>query len=483
VLLLAVLLRLGSEGCSFASPLILATAYDAVVESYGHEERGDATREVILRTFTWVLALHVAGQALGFLSGFATGLSGERVVSRLRRRLYEHLLRQEMGFFDAQKSGDLVSRLGSDTLLLQQATTSSLNDFFIGLVKVVGGVTLMFIVSWQMTLIAFLSLLGWLVLVCLPGMRLVSRLTKQYQAALARASVASTESLGMMRTVRCFAAETLEVGRYQDCIGAPTGREWWPSAGDTTYRHGAFKSAAGTALTSSGFAVIFGALQVSVGVGFWLITYGQLQFGKLTAFQSYQMQIVMGIGQLASSAMSLGQAIGGATKIFQLLDREPRLPTGGGQSPAEPMRGEIAFEGVVFAFPTAEDVPVLRGFTLSVKAESTVALVGSSGCGKSTTLSLLLRFYDPQRGAITIDGHGVGDLDQVWLRSQMALVQQEPLLFGLSVEENVGYSLSAARAREGGGRVDFNDAAVRARVEEACRRANAHEFVGGLSDG
>jgi len=109
--------------------------------------------------------------------------------------------------------------------------------------------------------------------------------------------------------------------------------------------------------------------------------------------------------------------------------------------------------------------------------------VGSSGCGKSTTLSLLLRFYDPQRGAITIDGHGVGDLDQVWLRSQMALVQQEPLLFGLSVEENVGYSLSAARAREGGGRVDFNDAAVRARVEEACRRANAHEFVGGLSDG
>ena len=84
VLLLAVLLRLGSEGCSFASPLILATAYDAVVESYGHEERGDATREVILRTFTWVLALHVAGQALGFLSGFATGLSGERVVSRLR---------------------------------------------------------------------------------------------------------------------------------------------------------------------------------------------------------------------------------------------------------------------------------------------------------------------------------------------------------------------------------------------------------------
>lgn len=169
VLLLAVLFRLLSEGANLANPLILARAYDALVHSQEHPDQLASTRQLILSTFTLVLSLHFGGQLSGFLSTVLTGVAGERVVARLRTRLYAHLLTQDMTFFDAHKSGELVSRLGSDTLLVQQATTSSLNEFLIGAVKVVAGVTLMFVVSWQMTLIVFLTILSWLCLICVPG--------------------------------------------------------------------------------------------------------------------------------------------------------------------------------------------------------------------------------------------------------------------------------------------------------------------------
>jgi len=222
-----------------------------------------------------------------------------------------------------------------------------------------------------------------------------------------------------------------------------------------------------------------------------LIIRGQLPFGRLTAFQAYQMQIVMGIAQVAGAAMQLAQASGGAAKIFELLDRTPTIPNSGGDVPAEPLRGVIAFEDVVFAFPSSPDAPVLRGLSLQVDADSTVALVGASGCGKSTTLALLLRFYEPQSGNVTVDGHSVGALEPAWLRSHMAFVQQEPLLFGVSVRDNVAYYLSAsaerhasrADPRSGASKASLDEAELQARVEEACRRANAHDFVRGLSEG
>ena len=291
VLLVALILRIISEGAGMVMPLVLAEAYDAVIDGYGSIEEAGATRDTVTRVFTLALSLHVAGNVFGFLAGFATGVAGERVISRLRRRLYEHLLTQEMSFFDSHKSGDLVSRLGADTLLVQQATTQALNECLIGLIKVLAGVVLMFIVSWELSVIVFCSLLCWLCLVMNPLMRVIQRLTNRYQNALAKAASASTEALGAMRTVRSFAAEALEHEKYHKSVGTPANGGWWPARGETTYRAGVLKAIVLSALTGSGFLVIFGALNVSLWVGFVMITENNLRFGKLSAFQAYQIQV------------------------------------------------------------------------------------------------------------------------------------------------------------------------------------------------
>ena len=300
-LLVALILRIISEGTTLALPLVLEWAYDAVVDAYGREEEASATQDTLTRVFIIVLSLHVAGNVLGFLAGCATGVAGERVVSRLRGRLYDHLLTQEMGFFDSYKSGDLVSRLGSDTLLVQQATTQALNEFLVGLIKVLAGVVLMFVVSWQLSLIVFFSLLCWLCFVMTPLMRAIGRLSKRYQDALANAAAASTEALGAMRTVRSFAAEALEHDKYHRSVGTPANGGWWPARGETTYRTGVLKAIVTSALGGSGFLVIFGALNVCLWVGFVMITDNNLSFGDLSAFQGFQFQVTR-LGPLPPSA-------------------------------------------------------------------------------------------------------------------------------------------------------------------------------------
>lgn len=150
---------------------------------------------------------------------------------------------------------------------------------------------------------------------------------------LTRSGPAPRQALGAMRTVRSFAAEALELQRYQASVGAPPKGGWWPERGETTYRTGVLKAIVGAGLGGSGFLVVFGALHASLWVGFVMITDEQLKFGKLSAFQAYQIQIVIGIGQIAASAVQLAQAKGGAAKIFKLLDRPAAIPVAGGQVP------------------------------------------------------------------------------------------------------------------------------------------------------
>jgi len=233
-------------------------------------------------------------------------------------------------------------------------------------------------------------------------------------------------------------------------------------------------------------------LNASLWFGFKLVVDGHLTLGKLTAFQSYIFLVGTGLGNTSRFISQLFEAKGASARIFQLLERVPVIPSpisssngdenADGNEKKDPsgsipssMIGNIELKNVSFAYPSRPDVPVLQNFQLFIPAESTVALVGASGSGKSTVVSLLQRFYDIQNGSILYDGNDIKSLNLPWLRRQIGYVQQEPQMFGLTVRQNVVYGIQEIEGKE---------KVTQQEIEEACKAANAHDFiVNSLGDG
>eukprot|EP00462_Mataza_sp_D1_P008354 CAMPEP_0175168416 /NCGR_PEP_ID=MMETSP0087-20121206/28940_1 /TAXON_ID=136419 /ORGANISM="Unknown Unknown, Strain D1" /LENGTH=564 /DNA_ID=CAMNT_0016458523 /DNA_START=72 /DNA_END=1763 /DNA_ORIENTATION=+ len=488
-LVVSFLLMICAETSGIAPPFILVQAYNAVVS----DSTVSAMKQVVTDAMIWVFIVHCGGMFARFLCSGIQGTAGERVVARLRNRLFRAILWQEMGFFDTRKTGELVSRLGSDTTLVQQATTTALPEVFSALTKVIASLVLMFRISVELTAVV-LGTATLILCTAVPFGKFTAKISKRYQDALAAAQSVSTETLGSMRTVRAFGAERAELGRYANHVGEPDMFCcWWPrkeAAKNTTYRLGSIKAVANSGLGCSIWGAGLSGMYASLWFGFWLVIEGELGFGELMAFQSYIFQIGFGIGSLAAQISVVVTALGAASRIFEILERQPAINLSGGITPAQ-AQGNVQFEAVSFHYPSRPDVDVLQNFSLSVMANSTAALVGASGSGKSTVAALLLRFYDVQHGKITIDGNDVRDLDPNFLHSNVSFVQQEPVmnvmiaffcnsnvsfvqqepaLFGLSVRDNVCYGIHDREVTD-------------EEVEEACKQANAHDFVTKFPEG
>ena len=420
------------------------------------------------------IIITIVGIVAGFLRGMIQGVIGERVVARLRCNLYKQILRQEIAFFDEHKSGELVSRLGSDTTLLQSVVSQSLPDFLTQLIKGISAMILMFYISVKLAGLAP----GGVVLIFLmssPMGFILGRLSKKYQDILGQAQTHSTEAIGSMRTVQCFAAEKKEILRYNDKIGNPEDIPWWiPPKKQTTYRVGFFKSIAQSGFFSFVFGLGFGFLNVTLWYGFYLVLQDELTLGGLTAFNSYIISIGFAMGQMAASISKVFEGLGASGRVFFLLERTPQIPEPDVVKETLPVKpekmvGTIEFENVTFCYPSRPEQPVLDDVTLTIPASSVTALVGSSGAGKSTIVQLLQRFYDINKGSIKIDGHDLKSLDLKWLRQQIGFVQQEPHLFGLSIKENMLYGVERDVAQE--------------ELEAAAKDAHAHEFIIQMTDG
>eukprot|EP00961_Rhodomonas_salina_P200636 2706657-Rhodomonas_salina.2 len=461
ILLAAFILQCFSELGGLATPLLIAQVYDAVVEDLKDGRDIDAVRSDITKFMAAVIIVHALSMFLAFFRGLLTGVAGERIVARLRNRLFLHLLSQNMAFFDSRKSGELVSRLGSDSTLVQMGTTQALTEAAMGLIKAVVSVGLMFSISWHLTTAVFLVCII-LLLFSIPVAKWIGEITTSYQDALGKAAMVSTEALGGMRTLRSFGCKEVEHERYRQHIGAPAA--FWPPKQQATLYHGARKALAFSSFFSIGFFVGLGSLYGSLWYGFVLYTQDKISIGGLSAFQSYIFQVGFAFASLGHNVTRVFEAFGGARRILELLDHEQDLTeTSGTVRPAE-MKGEVVFDDVNFAYASRLEKQVLTKFTLHVPAQSVAAIVGSSGSGKSTVLALLARFYQPKSGRIMIDNIQIQDLDIRWLRRHVALVQQEPLLFGMSIWDNVCY-----------GRHD--NPPSEEEVVHVCQQANAHEFI------
>jgi ATP-binding cassette subfamily B protein len=380
-------------------------------------------------------------------------VSGERVVARLRQDLFRAILDQEIGFFDERRTGELTSRLSSDTAVVQGAVSSYVAMGLRHLAGVVGGLALLLYTSPVLTLL-MLAVVPPLALGGVAYGRRVRKISWQVHEALAAAGEVAEESIAGIRTVRSFDAEEKEAQRYSGAI-----QRSFALARRRARASGTFMAAALTAA--------YAAVALVLWYGGRLLVRGGMTPGDLASFLLYTVMVAMSLGSLADLWAEAMSALGATARIFELMDRTPRMPTAGGRALAR-VEGRVAFEGVRFAYPSRPDAPVLYGLDLEIQAGEVVALVGPSGAGKSTVAALLGRLYDPTGGVVRLDGCDLRQLDPHWLRRQIGVVSQEPVLFSASIAENIRY-----------GRADAGDA----EVEAAARAANVHGFVSRFPEG
>jgi ABC transporter fused permease/ATP-binding protein len=413
----------------------------------GEDPRAVTRIAIFLGVLAVVQGLAVAGRHLLF------SLAGERGVRRVRERLYRSLLGQEIAFFDGSRTGELVSRLGTDCAAIQSLVSAHVSMAFRHVLTALGATALLFFTSGRLTLV-MLAVVPPIMIGGVAYGRKVRALARRYQDALADASHVAEESLSAVRTVRAFNAEPAETVRYDRAIA-----ESYDAARKRVYAGSIFMGSA----SSGGFV----AIAVVLGYGGTLVARGDLSAGALTAFLVYTLFIAMSLGSLADLWAEAMRGLGAADRVFALMDRAPSMPLSGGARPVS-CAGRIAFEGVHFAYPSRPHIEVLSGIDLEIEAGEVVALVGSSGAGKSTIAALIGRLYDPTAGRIALDVNDLRDLDPAWLRAQIGVVPQEPVLFSATIEENVRYGRPGATTED---------------VVLACRAAHADQFVRSFPDG
>jgi ABC-type multidrug transport system fused ATPase/permease subunit len=404
MLIIALFFMVVGEGLGLVTPLIIANAYDALVNPYISSSQRMSD---INRTMIQVLIVHITSMVSQYIRASIMGAAGVRIVARTRNRLYECIMKQEIAFFDVTKTGELVSRLGSDTGLLEEGISTALPEVIIGFIVVTVSIAIMLWISWKLALM-MIGFLFIILLLSVPFGTLLGKLSKSYQDALGLAQTHSTEALGAIRTVQSFAAEDKELHRYTDVIGKPEQyKYWWPTdhkIHKTTYSFGFFKSLTQVALFIIIFGVGFGALYIVLWYGLKLVVDGELSLGKLTAFQSYVFQMGGKLGQTSQFITKLIETQGAASRLFYLLQRVPAIPTpstttkdndpdNDNEKPITPLtlssvQGAVDFNNVSFAYPSRPNSNVLKNFSLSISPNQTAALVGASGAG-TYLLSLL----------------------------------------------------------------------------------------------
>ena len=380
---------------------------------------------------------------------------GERIVADLRRDVFAHLVSLSPAFFDSARSGELVSRLTADTTQIKSAVGASVSIALRNMMLFIGATAMMVITSPKLS--GFVLLAIPLIVIPLVAFgRWVRRLSRNAQDTLADASAYASELIGAIRTVQAYTSERLATGRF---------------GGEVEQAYDAARSStrARAVLTLIIIFIVFSSVVAILWVGSHDVLTGQITPGRLGQFVLYAAFAATGLGQLSEVWGEVSAASGAAERLFEILRVKSQItaPSKPVALP-QPARGDVGFDQVSFAYPTRPDVLAIDNVSLAVKAGEKVAIVGPSGAGKSTLFHLLLRFYDPARGTISLDGVPVRSADPVDVRARIALVPQDTVVFAASARENIRF-----------GRPDASDA----EVERAADLAHATEFLRRLPGG
>ncbi len=380
---------------------------------------------------------------------------GEQVVADIRRDLFTHLTRLSPGFYDQEKSGDIVSRLTADTTQIKAVFGATASMVLRNSILGIGALIMMIVTSPRLASLVIVAI----PLIVLPLVmfgRKVRRRSRQAQDRLADATAYASEAVSSIRTLQAFANEKLAAGRFAGAV-------------DDAYEaaRGSIKSRA--VLTAFAIFMVFGSVVAVLWFGAHSVLDGSITPGTLSQFLLYSVFSASALATLSEAWSEVSQAAGAAERIAEILDERPAIqaPAHPAPLPVKPL-GSLAFENVTFAYPARPDTGAVRALSFAVKAGETVAIVGPSGAGKSTLYSLLLRFYDPQQGRILVDGIDIKTADPEQVRQRLALVSQDVTVFAASARENIAFGKAGASDAE---------------IQAAAAAASADEFIERLERG
>ncbi|WP_319567916.1 ABC transporter transmembrane domain-containing protein [Cohaesibacter marisflavi] len=423
----------------------------------GFVDRGISENNIAdVNHYTALLVLAVVVLALMSASRYYfVIILGERVVNDLRTAVFAKLTLLSPAFYDRVRSGEIVSRLTADATQIRSAVGASASMALRNFLLFAGAAVMMVVTSPRMSLLV-LGAIPFIVIPLVLLGRWVRRRQRFAQDRLADSSAFATEAIGSMRILQSFTQEERAKSVFSSNIEAAFG------AARASVR-------ARAVLTAFAFFVIFTSIVAVLWYAAHDVTAGRLSAGALSQFVIYSTMAAAGLGGMSEVWGEISQASGSAERLFELLDEPVLVKNAQVVSPLVTASNlSVAFEGVDFHYPSSEERTVLSALSFAIAGGETVAIVGPSGAGKTTVFQLLMRFYDPERGRILLGGQPIGGLDLNALRSAIALVPQEPVIFAMSIADNI------AMGREG---------AEREAIIEAARAAHAHDFIAQLPEG
>jgi len=442
-MVLATLALLISMGCTLAFPLMITRLLGSVSHP---NDTGALNRLALLLT-----GIFLAQAVFSFVQSYLLVAVGEHIVCDLRTRLYAKLQSLSLHFFGGHRIGELVSRLTNDVTQTRNMLTSSLTSLLSQAASLIGALAIILTISPRLTLFMFAMVPALIFIGSFFG-NMIQKQSAGVQDQLASSTVIAEETLQGIRVVKSFGREPYELSRFAGATHATL---------HVSLRLAAYTSSFGSLMMFLGLS--------SMGAVMWYgcreVVAGRLSLAMITGFLMYGIMVAGSLGSLAGLFGQFRSAAGGVQRIFQLLDLTPSVRDIANAATMPTVRGRITFEDVSFAYD--EGVPVLEEIALDIRPGEILALVGPSGSGKSTLFNLIPRFYDPTSGSVQIDGLDLRTVSQSGLRSHLAIVPQETILFGGTIRENILY-----------GRLD----ATEPELISAAKAANAHEFVMELPD-
>lgn len=443
-----------SSSVSLAVPFCMGRLIDLVHTAAAH----GGMEETLMKVSIGLSVIFIIGAAANMGRVYLLQVSGQNIMKKLREKVFSSIMAQEIAFFDSSRTGELVNRLSADAELVSSSVTQNISDGLRSLAQVIAGIAMMFMMSPELAKVV-LSVVPPVAVSAVIYGRYLRKITQKTQSALASSTQIAEEKISNIRTVRAFAHEAAEIHTYSNMLSIV--RDYGKKE---ALAKGIFFGLMGLSGNSIMLLVLYsGGLMMQSS----LIT-----IGDLSAFLMYAAYVGISIGGLSNFYSNVNKSLGASTRLWELIDRNPKIPIEGGVVPDISLKSsDITFSNLNFSYPMRPEYTIFENLNVTMKAGLITAVVGASGTGKSTIGSLLLRYYDPDAGSVTLGGYNLLDIEPSWLRSNIATVSQEPILFSGTIRENIAYgSLEPELVTD-------------EQLMQVVRQSNIHKFIESMPDG